>query len=157
MRTHERAMICIVRYLYTTQDTGIIYKPDKSLGLECFVDANFAGGWNQADADKPENLMSRTGYVIQYAGCPIGWSSKLQTEIALSRAEAKYIALSQSLQEIIPPMRLVEELANIFPLYINKINFHCKVYEGNQSCIAMTESSKFTPRTKHIALKYHHS
>jgi hypothetical protein len=26
----------------------------------------------------------RTGYVLQYIGCPIIWGSKLQTEIALS-------------------------------------------------------------------------
>ena len=31
-----------------------------------------------------------------YAGCPIHWVSKLQTEIALSTAEAEYIALSRS-------------------------------------------------------------
>ena len=156
MRTYERAMIRIVRYLYSTRDRGIIYKPNKSLGLECFVDADFAGGWNQADADNPDNVMSRTGYVIRYVGCPIGWCSKLQTEIALSTAEVEYIALSQSLRKVIPLMTLVEELSQIFPLYINKPDFHCKVYEDNQSCIAMTESSKFTPKTKHIALKYHH-
>ncbi len=79
------------------------------------MDANFIGGWNQADADNPENIMSRTGYNIQYMGCPIGWCSKLQTEIALSMAEAKYIALFQSLQEVILLITLVEELTEIFP------------------------------------------
>ena len=100
--------------------------------------------------------MSRTGFVIRYAGCPIGWCSKLQTEIALSTAEAEYIALSQALREVIPLMTLLQELNEIFPLYISKPDFFCKVFEDNQSCIAMTESTKFTPRTKHIALKYHH-
>ncbi len=100
--------------------------------------------------------MSRTGYVICYAGCPIGWCSKLQTEIALSTAEAEYIALSQALREVIPLMMLIEELSDIFPLHVNKPDFFCKVWEDNQSCIVMTQSDKFTPRTKHIALKYHH-
>ena len=31
-----------------------------------------------------------------------------------------------------------------------------KVHEDNQSCIRMAMSEKFTPRTRHIALKYHH-
>ena len=31
-----------------------------------------------------------------------------------------------------------------------------KVHEDNQSCIAMANNPKFTPRTKHIALKYHY-
>ena len=40
-----------------------------------------------------KNVMLRTGYVITYAGCKLLWCSKLQTEIALSAAEAEYIAL----------------------------------------------------------------
>jgi hypothetical protein len=49
-----------------------------------------------------ENVYSCTGYVIFYAGYPIFCQSKLQTEIALSTAEAEYIALSQALRETIP-------------------------------------------------------
>ena len=49
-----------------------------------------------------DNDLSRTGFVIRYAGCPIIWSSKLQTEIALSTAEAEYIAMSQVLWEALP-------------------------------------------------------
>ena len=30
------------------------------------------------------------------------------------------------------------------------------VWEDNRSCIKLSESPKFTPRKKHIALKYHH-
>jgi hypothetical protein len=30
------------------------------------------------------------------------------------------------------------------------------VREDNQSCIAMAKNPKFTPQTKHIAIKYHH-
>ena len=155
-RSHERAMIRLVRYLKSTKQRGIIYEPKPELGLECFVDADFAGGWTQADADNAEQVMSRTGFVIRYAGCPIGWSSKLQSEIALSTAEAEYIALSQALREVIPLMTLLQELSTVFTLYTAAPDFMCKVWEDNQSCIAMAESTKFSPRTKHIALKYHH-
>ena len=96
--------------MISTKERGIIYSPDPSLGLVCFVDADFAGGWSQADAKNAENAMSRTVFVIMYAGCPIGWCSKLQTEIALSTDEAEYIALSQALREVIPLMTLLEEL-----------------------------------------------
>ncbi len=44
---------------------------------------------------------------IRYAGCPIYWQSKLQTEIALSTAEAEYIALSQALRETLPMTGLI--------------------------------------------------
>jgi hypothetical protein len=155
-RSHERATIRLVRYLKSTKLRGIIFDPKPELGLECFVDADFAGGWTQADADNPEQVMSRTGFVIRYAGCPIGWCSKLQTEIALSTAEAEYIALSQALREVIPLITLLEELGKVFKLYTSAPDFVCNVWEDNQSCIKMTESNKFSPRTKHIALKYHH-
>ena len=45
MRSHERAMYQIEKYLISTKEREIIYSPDPSLGLECFVDADFAGGW----------------------------------------------------------------------------------------------------------------
>eukprot|EP00956_Cyclotella_meneghiniana_P030674 scaffold78001_cov41-Cyclotella_meneghiniana.AAC.5 len=133
-------------YLKSTKERGIIHEPKPELGLECFVDADFAGGWTQADADNAEQVMSRTGFVIRYAGCPIGWSSKLQSEIALSTAEAEYIiALSQALREVIPMMTLLQELGTVFKLYMAKPDFMCKVWEDNQSCIAMAESTKFSP------------
>lgn len=155
-RSHERAVVNIGRYLLTTRNRGILYKPDKTKGLECYVDADFAVGWQKADADSASNVMSRTGYVLMYAGCPIHWVSKLQTEIALSTAEAEYIALSQSLREVIPLMSMMKELKESFPIQITIPNFNCTVHEDNQSCISMATKQKFSPRTKHIALKYHH-
>ena len=156
MLSHEQAISRIGRYLRHTRNRGIIFKPDEKKGLECFVDADFAGGWNQNDPHDASNLMSRTGFVIKYANCPIFWSSKLQTEIALSTAEAEYIALSSALREVIPLMTLMKEINEVIPLHIDLPNFYCKVWEDNQSCIAMATGQKFTPRTKHIALKYHH-
>jgi hypothetical protein len=103
-----------------------------------------------------DNIYSRTGYVIQFAGCPIYWQSKLQTEIVLSTAEAEYIALSQALKETLPMMQLMKEINVIFLLYLPQPKFVIKVREDNQSCIAMAQNLKFSPQTKHIALKYLH-
>ena len=100
--------------------------------------------------------MSRTGYIIRYAGSTIGWCSKLQIFIALSTAETQYINLSQALRTVILLVILVEELSDIFPIYINKPDLHCRLFENNESCIAMTESSNLSAQTKHITLKYHH-
>jgi hypothetical protein len=98
---------------------------------------------------------SHTGFVMTYANFSIYWASRLQTEIALSTAEAEYIAMSSALRKVIPLMTLMKELHTIFPVHINKPNFFYKVHEDNQSTIRMAKSNKFTPRTKHIALKYH--
>ena len=60
------------------------------------------------------------------------------------------------MREVIPFMNLMVEVGEVFPLHNPKPEFHCKLFENNNSCIRMAESSKFTPRTKHIAIKYHH-
>ena len=158
---HEKVVMRLGRYLLHPMSRGIIFEPDTSKGLECHVGDDFSGGWANADADDADdvdNVMSRTRFVIMYANCPIFWaiSSRLQTEIALSTAEAKYIPLSSALREVIPLVTLTEEIHKIFPLHIVQPEVGCSVHEDNQSCIKMANSMKFTPRTKHIALKYHH-
>ena len=130
---------------------GIVYKPDPTRGIECFVDADF-----RDDAESTENVVSRTGFVIMYAGCPIIWISKLQTEIALSTAEAEYIALSQAMRQVIPCMNLLIKIRCVIDIPMPKLEGHCKVFEDNRSAITIAEANKFTPRTEHIALKYHH-
>ena len=79
MRSHELAIVRIGRYLFDNPDRGVIYTVNKSRGLEVYVDADFDGGWNMADSTNADNVLSRTGFVIRYAGCPIIWSRKLQT------------------------------------------------------------------------------
>ena len=155
-RSHERAVKRIVKYLLGTKERGIVCRPDKTKGLECFADADFAGSWDRGDSDNPENVMSRTGYLITYAGCPVVWCSKLQTEIALSTMEAEYIALSQAMRQVIPMIQLMEELESIVPFYNPTPQVRCKLFEDNTSCIIVAESARLTPRTKHIAIKYHH-
>jgi hypothetical protein len=133
----------------------MIYAPDPKRGLEVWVDADFAGGWDPSEADNAENIYSRTGFVIYYVGCPVFWQRKLQTEIALLTAEAKYILMSQALRETIPLATLMREMNEIFPFYLPPPKFIIKVQEDNQSCIAMAENPMFTPQTKPIAIKYH--
>ena len=80
----------------------------------------------------------------------------MQTEISLSTAEAEYIACSTAMRDVLSIMQIIEEIDKIFPLLKMKPKVHCKVYEDNESCIAMAKNRKFSPRTKHIAIKYHH-
>eukprot|EP00957_Ditylum_brightwellii_P000908 72968-Ditylum_brightwellii.AAC.1 len=53
--SHERAVWQIVKYLSQTADGGVCYYPNPDLGIQCYIDANFAGGWSKADANNPEN------------------------------------------------------------------------------------------------------
>eukprot|EP00957_Ditylum_brightwellii_P066666 5059341-Ditylum_brightwellii.AAC.1 len=160
----ETAVQHIVRYLLSTRSKdgidlsfGLNMKPDMNRGLEVYVDASFAGDWEKSWSDDPKSVMSRTGYVIKYANCPIMWASKLQTEIALSTTEAEYIALSQPMRKVIPFIDLLNEVKGSIRVSEGpKIEFKCKVFKDNNGCIELAKCSRITPRTKHIGIKYHH-
>ena len=50
MRSHELAIMMILRYLVDNPDCGVIYTIDKTKGIEIHVDADFAGGWYSSDS-----------------------------------------------------------------------------------------------------------
>ena len=79
----------IFKYLKVTKENGLIMYPRNDKGLECFVDADFVGGFSTNESDDPASVYSCTGYIIKYKNCPILWSSKLQSEIYLSTTEAE--------------------------------------------------------------------
>ena len=154
--SHSNAVKRIIRYLIGTKDKGLTFTPDTEMKLNCYVDADFAGLWRYENDQDPVCVRSRTGYVLTLGDCPVTWSSKLQTEIALSTLEAEYIAISTSMRELIPLRRLLLEIAQTLGLKELKPALICShVFEDNNGAIGLAESPKLTPRTKHIAIKYH--
>ena len=154
--SHEQSVKRIGIYLLDKRYMGMVYIPDITRGLECYVDSDFAGGWKDGNHDSPESVLSRTGFVIMYAGCPITWGSKLQTEISLSTTESKYIAISSAMREVISFLGFMQESDRLFGILTRDPVFRCTVWEDNEICITVANIPKFTPRTKHIAIKYHH-
>ena len=108
-KSHEDAVKHICHYLHGTKDQGIIFKSTGNLTVECYVDADFASPWTFEVDQDPVCVKSCTRYVLTFGGCPLLWTSKLLTEIALSTMEAEYIDLSQSMRDVIPMKTLVEE------------------------------------------------
>ena len=62
------------------------------------------------DKHDPIGVKSWTGLLLNFGGVPILWSSKLQSEIALSTLEAEYIVLSQGMREFVSARSMVLEL-----------------------------------------------
>ena len=60
------------------------------------------------------------------------------------------------MHEVITFMAMMKELSFIFYIHLPKPEVFCKSFEDNQSFISAAESNKFSPRTKNIAIKYHH-
>ena len=157
-KVHETAIKKIGRYLQGTRKNGLILEPsDGSLKLDCYVDTDFAGLWGAEDPQDPVCIKSRTGYVITLSGAPVLWVSKLQTEIALSTTEAEYVALSQSMRDLLPMKSLLSELIKMIGAYNNDLRVTTKstVFEDNNGARILATSPKMTPRSKHIAVKYH--
>jgi hypothetical protein len=114
---HEKAARHIIYYLQCTRDKPLIMKPNKNLSLDAYCDSDFAGVWHQEVAHLSDSCLSRTGFIIVLTGVPIHWSSKLQTEIALSSTEAEYIALSQCYIALLPMRRTLKYILScgLFP------------------------------------------
>ncbi|CAI7756078.1 unnamed protein product [Closterium sp. NIES-53] len=131
-----------LHYLVSTPTIGLTYYKNRTTTpkLIGYVDADHAGD--------PNNRRSRTGYIYRLE--PIGlisWQSSTQELIALSSAEAEYIALCLATKEGLYLRELLEEakLAQIpsFSLFCD-----------NQSAIRIANKNGFANRTKHIGLRY---
>jgi hypothetical protein len=157
-QSHGEAILYLVCYLKKTCDLGLKFKPDPKKGFECYCDANFSGNWNKAFAAvDPSTAKSQSGWIIFYAGCLVSWAFKLQSQVALSTTEAEYIAMSQSLHDIIPVMNLLQEIREQdFQVICTKPQVYCKVFEDNSGALELARLPKLHPRTKHINVCYHY-
>jgi Reverse transcriptase (RNA-dependent DNA polymerase)/gag-polypeptide of LTR copia-type/GAG-pre-integrase domain/Integrase core domain len=134
----------ILRYLKSTSELGLSYqnnRNDDKIILSGYCDADWAG-----DVD---DRKSTTGYIIKINGCLINWVSKKQSTVSLSSAEAEYMSISATIQEMQWIRSLLKEL-NILSEQVPIL------YCDNQSAIAISENDKFHNRTKHIDIRHHY-
>ena len=86
-------MKCVLRFLKGTISHGIVYSKNGISKCIGYSDTDWAGDLH--------DRKSTSGYVFQISGGAITWSSKKQTCVALSTAEAKYVALASAAQEAV--------------------------------------------------------
>ncbi|SPO29799.1 uncharacterized protein UTRI_10282 [Ustilago trichophora] len=134
--------IHLLRYLKSTQMIGLNYLKDdtNSLTLEGYSDADFAGD--------TEDRKSTNGIVTTINGVPVNWFSKKQKIVADSTTVAEYIALTESVKDIIWTRQLLGELGlhqqGYTPIHID-----------NSAAKQLAADPKFHSRTKHIDVKFH--
>ena len=105
-------------------------------------------GFTDADwgSDK-DTRRSTTGYVFRFGGAAISWSSKMQPTIAISTAEAGYMAACTATQEAVHLRLLLTELG---------MPPECTViFEDNQPCIHIATNAVTSTRSKHIDIRFH--
>ena len=138
-KQHWQAVKRIFRYLNGTIDYGILYEKEKI--SECF-------GYSDADwAGDQTDRKSTSGHCFTIGSGIVTWKSNKQTCVALSTAEAEYVALSSAAQEAVWMQKLLQEIkfAKAEPILI---------YEDNQSAIGLAKSSRHHVKSKHIDIKY---
>ena len=163
--SHDQSFKRIIRYLISTKrgdhknkgvNQGILYCPEKTKSGDTYADASFVGVWNTTWSDELSSVISRTDYFILYDNCTIIWCSKLMTEITLSITESEYVALSQSMRDVIPLLDLLKEISEVITSEDTTPKVHCIIFEDNKGYIDLVSTLKIRPRIKRIALKYHH-
>ena len=140
--THLKAARRVLRYVIHTRNYSLKYCGDGSSELELlgFVDADY--GSNLIDR------KSTTGYIFILCRGPISWQSRKQPTVALSTMEAEYMALSDTIRELLSRMYYLTELG--ISLIQPTIAF-----TDNQAAIALADGEGDYRRAKHIDIRYH--
>ena len=141
----------VLRYLKGTVELGIKYKSSKKLtllSLDAHVDADWAGC--------KETRKSTTGFIICINDAPIIWKTKKQSMIALSSAEAEYIALSECSKQISWLRKLFWEVFNKSAWNDDEKFNATNIKVDSTAAISMATNDQVSARNKHIELKIHH-
>lgn len=158
-KPHWHAATYLLRYLCWTVHLGLRFysrqsmrachptslldqlSPSFGLQLLCYSDADWARC--------PDDRHSVSGVLVYANGCLIMWRTTKQKSVALSTAEAEYMAFAeavkvcQSLRKLLTELHFVQQGATT-------------VREDNQACLSLTKNDGDHGRTKHIDIRYHY-
>jgi hypothetical protein len=140
-QSHWQAAKRILRYVKGTIDEGIFYSSSAKLELIGYTDSDWAG--------ETETRKSTSGYVFHLSTGVFSWSSKKQQVVALSTAEAEYIAATNCATQAVWLRRMLSELQY-------QQDGPTKIFCDNKSTIALTKNPVFHGRSKHIDIKHHY-
>lgn len=138
-KEHWIAVKSIMRYLRGTIDMKLAFKRNANHDIMAYTDADWGADIN--------DRKSVTGFVFIRSGAAISWCSKKQPTVALSTAEAEYMALSACTQEAMWLKQLNDEIFDT--------NKSINIFSDNQSAICIAENNGYSSRSKHIDLRHH--
>jgi len=137
---HLQAALRFVQYLKRTPGKRILFKRNKSVSFEAYMNADYA----RSVVDR----RSTTGYCTFLGGNLVTWKSKKQSVVARSSAEAEFRAMTQGICELL--------WLNII-LDVLKIRWDepMRLYCDNKSEISIAHNPVQHDRTKHIEVDRH--
>ena len=138
--SHLNLVKRILRYIKGTLDLSMHLSSSSSASLTAYSDADWAGC--------PDTRRSTSGYCVFLGDNLISWSSKRQTTVSRSSAEAEYRAVAHAVAECCWIRQLLGELHH--PLSSATV-----VFCDNVSAIYMAANPVQHRRTKHIEIDIH--
>jgi hypothetical protein len=136
--SHWNEALNVLRYLGSTKDYSITYKKG-DFDFTGYSDSDYAG-------DK-DTRRSTTGYVFLAAGGAISWSSRLQPTVAVSTAEAEFMAAAAAVKEALWLRKLKADM--------NIKGGALALFSDNQAAITLLKNPVNSQRSKHIDIIYH--
>jgi hypothetical protein len=134
----------------------MIIRPNGTLTLDNYCDADFAGLYGSEPESNPDSARSRIGYIIFLGDCPVIWKSQLCSEITTSTLHSEYIALSTSLRIQLVLKRMLEEVMECLMLDIAILGaVICRAFEDNRGTMLLATNQRLSGRTRHFNVKYH--
>jgi hypothetical protein len=136
---HLRVVKRIMRYLVFTPKFGLWYPRGSTFDLIGYSDADWVGC---------KHDRKSTSGTCQFLGRSlVSWASKKQNSVALSTAEAEYIAAGHCCTQLLWMRQTLRDYGYKF----SKIPLLC----DNESATRMAENPVEHSRTKHIVIRYH--
>jgi transposase InsO family protein len=137
---HWNAVKRIMRYLKGTTDYTMTLGGDDSMRLHTYTDAD----WAQDRDDR----RSTSGYVCYLGVTLVSWGVRRQKTVAMSSAEAEYMAASDAVKEILYLRQILSQLG------VEQIE-PTTLLMDNQGAEDMTHNPAYHDRSKHIDIRYH--
>jgi hypothetical protein len=136
---HLVAVKRILRYLVAMPCFGIWYPKGSTFDLIGYSDFDYAGC--KVDRKSTSGMCQFLGRSL------VSWSSKKQTSVALSTAEAEYVAAGQCCAQLLWMRQTLRD----FGYNLSKVPLLCY----NESAICMADNPVEHSRTKHIDIRHH--
>jgi len=136
---HLKAAKRILRYLKYTPDLGLWYPKECSFDLVGYTDADYAGFLI--------DRKSTSGMAHFLGPCLVSWGTKKQHSVALSMAEAEYVAAASCCSQAL----WIKQQLKDFNVDMELVPILC----DNTSAINISKNPCQHKRTKHIDIRHH--